>query len=205
MKKNSITWTEIEDVIDDCIMNDKSFCFVVDGEMAEYLGDIIFDDFGIEDECEEIRFDEDEYYVSILPSDENEPCMLFIESAKGYSGEYKMVDLDNCKYYIFTDMPHEVAFEKLYGDSFGYFEIVEESDEENLDEDVCSECYCDECTGCDFNEDYEDDDECSCLDCTVEDYKQMILESDGCPDCVERILKDFVVDIASRFIEIEED
>ena len=56
-----------------------------------------------------------------------------------------------------------------------------------------------ECDGdCEKCSEYEEENSCDCLDCTVERYKDMILNTNGCPCCVEDILKDFVCTIAEK-------
>jgi len=177
MNKNPITLNEIEQVIDNAIDDNKSFFFACDAILASYIEEYLFEEFGIENECEET--DVSEYYVSSLPSYNDEPYRLFIESAKGNSGKYKMSDLDGCSYYIFLDMPLRDAQNNLFGEKFGYFELVDEDDIEDED-----------CDG-------------DCIECKVNKYAELLQEN-CCPTCTKNILLSYLDEVLDK-IESEDD
>ncbi len=205
MRKYPITLAleELNDIIDEHIINDcEGFLFLVNGNLAEYLDDYIYDNFGIEiDEemCDDVlEYDNDiEYYVTYLPSDKNDSCKLFIEEARGRSGKYKMADLDNCCVYIFTDMPLKTIKETFYGGIVNFYEL-EECELDDDCEDCCRDCEecCEDC----LDEDEDIFEECGCLDCTIGRYIERIMETGGCPDCIERTLQDFTVDLFEKIV-----
>jgi hypothetical protein len=70
------------------------------------------------------------------------------------------------------------------------------------DEDDFCDGNCENCDSCEDEDDEESD--CDCIDSTIHKYTQMILDTKGCPNCIEEILKDFICTIADH-LEIDDE
>lgn len=168
MKRNEITYCELESIIDAHIENETSINIICDKDLKETIADYLYEEYDIEDTEED--FDYDEYYVEIYFDEDG--MQLFIESARGNNGEYKSSEVGNMNYFIFTDMTLEEADEYICGDAM-FCELVE-----------CDECECNnECEDCDEEVDPE-------LEYLIEKTVEL-LENDFCPNCAF----DFVMEI----------
>jgi len=181
--KTLVTYSDIEDIIDDCILNDKPFTFVCDEDLAEYVVCFIEEEFGIEVEDSEL-YEADEYYVTFIPGENGEPAILFCEDARCRNGEYKTDD-GYSNYYVFTDMSEIEARNKLLAGNYGFYEVVD--DEEDIFEENNK---CDgNCEYCNLN--YEDDDETEVINEILDNFADEIINGGCmCEDCLKETLRD---------------
>lgn len=79
-----------------------------------------------------------------------------------------------------------------------YYSLLEDIEEVEFDDEdddfdtveECDNCVCDyNCDNCKYN-DIEDS-----IEDLIEDYKNRIIETNGCPDCIERLLYELVDDL----------
>lgn len=143
MIKTPITWLEIEEIIEGNLMNDTPFCFVCDKLLAYAITKYLEFEYCIPDECDN-EFESDEYYVSILPYYKDTPAEMFVESAKLKSGQYKLSDVENMKYYIFSNTEERSVKESFGENIYKYFTLVSEEDIPDCCEDICDCGYCDD-------------------------------------------------------------
>jgi len=190
MKINKISFEEIIDILDISVCENKSFAISCFGNLAQDIQSYLSEMYGIEDiDSEEIDEDE-EYFVSSLPSDDNEEYMVFIESIYG-NIDIKQFECD-CEMMIFNEFDLEEVEKYIEARSIGYYEFESDDDFEDCNGN------CDGCCGCDDDFEDEEEDFYECLDCTIERYTKMILKTDGCENCIEDILKDFVCTIFEK-------
>lgn len=188
MKKNKLTFEGIIEILDKSIANNKPFCFVVDGVLAEMIESYLFEEYGIEDECtiEEYDYEDEIYYVSSLSSYSKEPYRLFIETAKCKNGEFKYSDVDNCNYYVFEDVETENIEDKLYGGNIIFCEYINDDEDDFDDEDNH------DCENCD-----------NYLDCLTDSYVELLQET-SCPDCTKKLLKSYLGEVLDLMNDDEE-
>jgi hypothetical protein len=165
--KNKMSLDDICDVIGSHVYNEKAIMFVCDYSLASAIVDYVEDTYG---DCidmldmfdDNIELDEeiDEYYVTIdfdRVKSKNQ-MLFFCEKARGTSGRYKMSDIDNIDYFIFTDMSDENVNAYLLG--YGTrlrCELVEDEEEYCETEEM--------------------------IDCFVEDLENLM-----CPHCIKEKL-----------------
>jgi hypothetical protein len=169
LNKTLVTYSDIEDIIDECIIYDKPFTFVCDEDLAEYTTCFIKEEYGIEVEDSDL-YECDEYYVSFIPGKNDEPAILFCENAIGNNGEYLLDDAYG-NYYVFTDMTEEEAKKKLLAGDYGFYELNEECDGD--------------CENCQYEEE-NNDDEIEEIIQLIENYADAIENDDSECGCFLR-------------------
>lgn len=193
MRKQIIpfSYEDINDILDEHVINEEPFTFLVYGELAEYIEMYLYEEFNIEDEEPYGKLVEDdvEYFVSYLPPQGDRTYFFALENAR-VGGELKYSDLGKSFYYIFTDTPLDEIRDKFGSEGIIYF-----CELEDCENDDCDCCDCDEY---EFAEDIELTEEQEeklrvLLEC-LED----ILAVDGCPSCTFEIL----AQACNRFEEI---
>jgi hypothetical protein len=186
---NEITLETIEEIIENHMDNDHNFMFVCDEMLAEFISNYLEEIYGLEAENSSL-YEEDEYYVSVLF--DGEIPMFFCESARGISGKYKLSDMPDCDYFIFTDMSEDEAEKNLISEG-GIWSWFEKEDENDLDDEDCENCeFYDECDERidDFDESLEEERLIAeCLD---------VVFGDTCIDCSI----DSIIDLAYTFMKI---
>lgn len=155
MIRNKICFCELMDIVSRHLEDEESFVVVCDAELKEELAEHLYENYGLVDTKEET--DCNEYYISVAWF--GNECDFSIESAKCRNDTYKMHDIGECDYFIFTDMNSQVARERLIGDKM-FCELID----------------CDECCHCDEeSEDVEFE--------FIMDKAEELLNRNFCPDC----------------------
>ncbi len=171
---NNLTFEELCQTIDNHFESKTNFLFVVDLDLACDICDYIEEIHGLYAENEELSANINEYYITVIFS-EDEEVKMYVESARGNSGKFKLSDLDNdyIDYFIGTDMSENEADKYLLGDgTWSWFKVVEEDDEVDEEESELS----------------DSEDEFAKL---VNETLSAILDLGGCPNCILESLLDF--------------
>jgi hypothetical protein len=93
-------------------------------------------------------------------------------------------------------------------------QIIKLPDDEDFDDECLGDCNCCECEDCDCNEeiyeyyDEEDNDTSTYeqLSDLIEEYATTIESTNGCPDCIRRLLLEYTIDLLENFslVKVEE-
>ncbi len=185
---NNLTFEEFCQTIDNHFESKTSFLFVADLGLACDICDYIEEEYDLVAQDEELETSIEEYYVSVYFG-ENDEVKMYVESARGNSGKYKLADETNdyVDYFIGTGMSENEVDKYLLGDgTWSWFRVVE--DEEPDDCDTCEDRF--ECD--DYiekqSELLDSEDEFARL---VDETLNEILDSGGCPNCILEALVEF--------------
>lgn len=180
IKKNILTlsYADIDDLLDEHVIGEEPFVFMVDAEIAEYIEMYLYDEFEIEDDDAPDSYDYDgmEYLVSYLP-----PCMgsryeFYIEEARTDTGKIKFCDLGKAYYYVFGEVEFNETREAFGKEGLLTFcELEEYIDDEDID---CEDCDC-ECG-------LTDEEEAEVL--LIADFADRVISVNGCKECTFEIL-----------------
>jgi len=185
MKITTLNFEQISDILDIAVCDNKPFAIMCYGDLAKDIKIYMAEMYDIEDNDVDDEIDEDgEYYVSSLSSDKNDGYMFFVESIYG-STDIKQFECD-CEMMIFNEFDAEEVEEYVEARSIGYYEYDREDDDS---------CDCDDCCGCE-NEELSDSHKAELA--LIHSYYESLLATDGCPDCILKIL----VDAVNTFKEI---
>ncbi len=169
---------------------------ILDAMLEEY-SNVEVEDFDSENDEE----DNDVYIITKLEY-QNEPTQIYIEPLYR-NGKCKLHDCD----YIICDA--DIWDDDMVGnvnaefDGVQFIELDEELDyeyddsfdnehDELKDENEETFCSCDHCCEC---EDYDNDEDEDGIEDIVSDYVEQIVETEGCPTCIEGILYNFLEDV----------
>lgn len=176
MRKNPITFDKLEDIISIHVEEYRNFLFVCDYVLAGFICDFLRDEYAIEDEDSSLSSEIEEYYITYY---EDKLCC---ECARGNSGRYKMSEMVDVDYFIFTDMTEKEVDKKLLDDcgAWSWCEIVDDEDYEDC-------CDCDACReAAELTDGQEEELR------IIEQSLTEVLQANGCPDCTFEILLDLV-------------
>lgn len=158
MTRNKICFCELTDIIDRHLEDEESFLVLCDEDLKERIAEHLYEDWGLIDTKEET--DCDEYCISVAWL--GDECDFSIESAKCRDNTYKMHDIGECDYFIFTDIDSQIAHHRLIGNKM-FCELID----------------CDECEYCNCGDDEDMDAEVK----FIMDRAEELLNRDFCPDC----------------------
>jgi len=177
MIRNKICFCELMDIVSRHLEDEESFVVVCDAELKEELAEHLYENYGLVDTKEET--DCNEYYISVAWF--GNECDFSIESAKCRNDTYKMHNIGECDYFIFTDIDSQVARERLIGDKM-FCELID----------------CDEYEYCNCEDDEDMDVEVK----FIMDKAEELLNRDFCPDCAIQFVADiFTIGKAIGFDE----
>jgi len=189
MTKTNLLLSDITNIIDSHLESEEyNLLFVCNKYLAKYICDYVYKEYGIVDEDMELKDSIKEYYVSFYFS--NNKVSFYCETAKGYSGEYKLNDIDNEKinFYICVNMDKKTIFDRLinYNENakFTCVDVIYENIDnpyEYIDEDEV--CECDECKYKDKKKYESCDNDCKYMNCDECCNDFCDCENEGCEDC----------------------
>jgi len=168
---------DIIEIIDNSIADEKNIMFVCDYDLAESISAYLYCEYGIEDEENSLDEDVNEHYVSLFYNDN---INFIVESAKGYSGKFKLSDVYSYDHYIQSGlMLDSEIYKYLQGENctwnlFGYDDTYD-----------CEDCGC--CNGCEDCDTCEED-----IECLIDEYVERIQDIGLCPNCLRDCLQNFV-------------
>lgn len=183
IKKDILTlsYSDIDDILDEHVISEEPFVFMVDAEIAEYIEMYLYDKRNIEDDDAPDSYDYDglEYLVSYLPPCGDDPYSFFIEEARTEHGKIKFADLGKAFYYVFCDIGFNEARQAFGQEGLLTFcELEDYIDDEDIDYEDCDCCDCD----CELT----DEEEAEIL--LIADFVGKVIETNGCPECTFEIL-----------------
>ena len=189
MSKTNLLLSDITNIIDSHLESEEyNLLFVCNKYLAKYICDYVYKEYGIVDEDMELKDSIKEYYVSFYFS--NNKVSFYCETAKGYSGEYKLNDIDNEKinFYICVNMDKKTIFDRLinYNENakFTCVDVIYENIDnpyKYIDEDEV--CECDECKYKDKKKYESCDNDCKYMNCDECCNDFCDCENDCCEDC----------------------
>lgn len=183
MTKNKISYEDIINIIDNHMESKTNLMFVCDEDLAEFIEFYMADEYDLKDY--EYTYSEDvkEFYVTIYFNKYN--ANLFIENARGLSGNYKLDESDVCDYFIGTDMTEDECDEYLNCEcgTWSWFEIEDDECDEVCDCECCCKC-------CNEEETITD---------VINRYTFEIVEVSPCPCCINEKLVKFADEIIGKF------
>ncbi len=171
---NNLTFEEFCQTIDNHFESKTSFLFVADLGLACDICDYIEEEYDLVAQDEELETSIEEYYVSVYFG-ENDEVKMYVESARGNSGKYKLADETNdyVDYFIGTGMSENEVDKYLLGDgTWSWFRVAEDDKSEE-------------------SEDNELTDEEEVFVQMVSETVDKILATEGCPNCIFNILLDY--------------
>ena len=179
IKKNILTlsYSDIDDLLDEHVINEEPFVFMVDADIAEYIEIYLYDEFNIEDDeaPDSYDYDDVEYLVSYLPPCGDDTYHFFIEEARTDTGKIKFCDLGKAYYYAFGEVEFNETRQAFGQEGLLMFcELEECMDDEDIDYEDCDCCD-------DIENELTDEQEEELL--LIADYLKKILEANGCPEC----------------------
>lgn len=183
IKKNILTlsYADIDDILDEHVINEEPFAFMVDAEIAEYIEAYLYEEFNIEDDEAPDSYDYDvaEYIITYLPPNSGRPYTFFIDEARSKCGKIRLVDLGKAFYYVFGDVSFNEARQ-----AFGQEGLLNFCELEDYIDDYDDEICCEDCEGCDCELTDGQEEELK----LILDYLEQILEVNGCPQCTYEVL-----------------
>lgn len=207
---NNLTFEELCQTINNHFESKTNFLFVVDLDLACDICDYIEENHDLVAEDEELETSIEEYYVSVYFGD-NDDIKMYVESARGNSGKYKITDDSNdyIDYFIGTTMTENEADKYLLGDGiWSWFKVVGEDTDVEEDDSKPDDCAtCEDRYECDDyierqKQESEEEELCFCDECTEEreqalfdEVFSLMFSGDACRNCI--IEK--VIDIAYDF------
>jgi len=197
MIKTNLLLSDITNIIDLHLESEEyNLLFVCNKNLAKYICDYVYKEYGIIDEDMELKDSIKEYYVSLYFS--NNKVSFYCETAKGYSGEYKLNDIDNEKinFYICVNMNKKTIFDRLinYNENAKFicvdviYENIENPYEYNNEDEVCE---CDECKYKDKKKYESCNDNCKYMNCDECCNDFCDCENDCCEGCEECKVEEF--------------
>ena len=202
MSKNELNYEKLIVWIEDAIKKGINISIVCNGRLAEWLVEYV----GIEypEFRENCQFNKniDEYYITFQTFDGE--LIITCEFARTKKGLLKRQDIQDCIYFVFTDNWREVQH-AMNSNMIALCELVEDEDieivfdcdgDDDCDEYSDDEWECDDDCDGEWGYDCEECEQfCNCDDCLVEEYAKSIIESCGCLNCIQALLKIFAEEI----------
>ncbi len=188
IKKNILTlsYRDIDDLLDEHVIGEEPFVFMVDAEIAEYIEIYLYDEFNIEDDeaPDSYDYDDVEYLVSYLPPCGDSPYSFYIEEARTDTGKIKFCDLGKAYYYVFGDIDFSEARQAFGKEGMLTFcELEEYLDDEDID------CDDGDCCDCECKCGLTDEEEEEIL--LIADFADRVISANGCKECTFEILSQF--------------